>query len=204
MPQDMQNALASAKMAEANGYRKHDESVNAAGLFKNKSRDNRRTPDDQNTEVRDLRQRIQELSELVKTQKEMKSDKRSQQDLAAASSEISEMKDQIQSLMSLITYMNAQNKPQSTNDRQNTPDRNYNYQANGRQVTNDRNNFSRPCFKCNGRGHRQRQCYWNGMAHNLSTAQCQLCQQEGHTVNFCTKFDLGNRLKPGDRHGRSG
>ncbi|CAC5426215.1 unnamed protein product [Mytilus coruscus] len=91
--------LASAKMAEAYGYRKHVDSVNAAGLFKNKSHDNRRTTDDQYTEVRDLRQQIQELSELVKAQKEMKSDKRSPQTPAAASSEISEMKDQIQSLM---------------------------------------------------------------------------------------------------------
>ncbi|CAC5391982.1 unnamed protein product [Mytilus coruscus] len=89
MPQDMQNALASAKMAEAYGYRKHDDSVNAAGLFKNKSRHNSRTADDQNTEVRDLRQQIEELSELVKAQKEMKSDKSSPQAPAAASSEIS-------------------------------------------------------------------------------------------------------------------
>ncbi|CAC5370267.1 unnamed protein product [Mytilus coruscus] len=34
MPQDMQNALASAKMAEAYGYRKHDDSVNDAESFK--------------------------------------------------------------------------------------------------------------------------------------------------------------------------
>ncbi|CAC5358751.1 unnamed protein product [Mytilus coruscus] len=46
MPQDMQNALASTKMAEAYGYKRHDESVNAVGFFKNKSRDNRRTADD--------------------------------------------------------------------------------------------------------------------------------------------------------------
>ncbi|CAC5422446.1 unnamed protein product [Mytilus coruscus] len=62
---------------------------------KNKSRDNRRTADDQNTEMRDLRQQIQELSEQVKTQKEMKSDKSYPQSPTAASSEISEMKDQI-------------------------------------------------------------------------------------------------------------
>ena len=36
----MQTAIASAKMAEAYGYRKHDDSVNTAGLFKNKFHDN--------------------------------------------------------------------------------------------------------------------------------------------------------------------
>ncbi|CAC5358750.1 unnamed protein product [Mytilus coruscus] len=89
------------------------------------------------------------------------------------------MKDQIQTLTSLISVMNVQSKPIAANDRQNTPDRNYNYPANGRQVTNDRNNFSGPCFKCQGRGHRQRECYWNGMEQSSSTAKCQLCQQEG-------------------------
>ncbi|VDI53537.1 Hypothetical predicted protein [Mytilus galloprovincialis] len=204
MPQDMQNALASAKMAEAYGYRKHDESVNAAGLFKNKFHDNRRTAAGQNTEVRDLQQQIQELRELVKTQKEMKSDKSFPEATTAASSEISEMKDQIQTLTSLLSSMNVQNKPQATNNRQNTPYRNYNYPANDRQVNNDRNNFSGPCFKCQGRGHRQRECYWNGMGQSSSTAKCQLCQQEGHTANFCAQFDSGNRQNPGDRHGRPG
>ncbi|CAC5391988.1 unnamed protein product [Mytilus coruscus] len=142
-----------------------DDSVNAAGFFKNKSRDNRRTADDQNTKVRDLRQQIQELGEQVKTQKEMKSDKSSPQSPTAASSEMSEMKDQIQKLTSLISGLNVQNKPLAANDRQNTPDRNYNYPANGRQVNNDRNNFSGPCFKCQGRGHRQRECYWNVTSH---------------------------------------
>ncbi|CAC5382041.1 unnamed protein product [Mytilus coruscus] len=116
-------------------------------IVQNKSRDNRRTADDQNTEVRDLRQQIKELSEIVKVQKEIKSDKSSPQAPAAASSEISEMKDQILTLTSLLSGMNVQNKPQATSDRQHTPDGSNNYPANSRQVTNDRNNFSGPCFK---------------------------------------------------------
>ncbi|VDI79136.1 Hypothetical predicted protein [Mytilus galloprovincialis] len=134
----------------------------------------------------------------------MKSDKSFPEATTAASSEISEMKDQIQTLTSLLSSMNVQNKPQATNNRQNTPYRNYNYPANDRQVNNDRNNFSGPCFKCQGRGHRQRECYWNGMGQSSSTAKCQLCQQEGHTANFCAQFDSGNRQNPGDRHCRPG
>ncbi|VDI41407.1 beta-1,4-galactosyltransferase 1 [Mytilus galloprovincialis] len=109
MPPDMQNALASAKMTEAYGYRKHDDSVNAAGFFKNKSRDNRRTADDRNSGLSDLREQIRELSEFVNAQKEMKYDKISPdlESPAAASSEISEMKDQIQTLTSLLSGMNV-------------------------------------------------------------------------------------------------
>ena len=73
------------------------------------------------------------------------------------------------------------------------------------QDNTDHRNFVGPhCFKCNGRGHYQRECNWDGTGEFLSCAKCQLCFQEGPTANVCAKFVRGNWKNPGDRHGRPG
>jgi hypothetical protein len=48
LPQDMQTALTAAKMAEACGYRKHNDSINAIYTFKDKPRENRNTEKNEN------------------------------------------------------------------------------------------------------------------------------------------------------------
>jgi hypothetical protein len=58
LPQDMETALTAAKMAEACGYRKHENSINAICTFKDKPRENRNAEKNENDEIRKLRQQV--------------------------------------------------------------------------------------------------------------------------------------------------
>ena len=190
LPQDMETALTAAKMAEACGHRKHENSINAICTFKDKPRENRNAEKNENDEIRKLRQQVKELNELVTAKKENRSENSSSAS-ASEKSEIAELKEQVQLITAMISDMKMQSKP----DRSTKSD----------QVNTDRRNFVGPhCFKCKGRGHYQRECSWDGTGEFLSRAKCQLCFQEGHTANVCAKFVRGNRQNPGDRHGRPG
>jgi hypothetical protein len=141
LPQDMETALTAAKMAEACGYRKHEDSINAICTFKDKPRENRNTEKNENDEIRKLRQQVKELNELVTAKKENRSENSSSAS-ASEKSEIAELKEQVQLITTMISDMKMQSKP----DRSTKSD----------QVNTDRRNFVGPhCFKCKGRGHYQ-------------------------------------------------
>jgi hypothetical protein len=48
-------------MAEACGYRKHNDSINAIYTFKDKPRENKNTEKNENDEIRKLRQQVKEV-----------------------------------------------------------------------------------------------------------------------------------------------
>lgn len=192
LPKDMQTALTSAKMAEACGYRTHEDSVNAIGTFQGKTRDNRNTGEYKTDEISNLRQQVKDLSQLVTStsKKENRSDNSSSASVSDKS-DIAELKEQVKMITATISGMQVKNKP----DRP----------APSEQANPYRGNFvGLHCFKCKGRGHYQRECKWVGTGEPWSRAKCQLCSQEGHIANACSSFVQGNGRNPEDKHGRPG
>ncbi len=130
MPQDMQTALASAKMGEAYGYRIHDESVNAVGMFRPKPKPRDTTADQNISESQDLRKQVADLKQLLASGKVDNLENYTPPTASASpKSEISELKDQIQTLTSMVFNMSVQNKPRS-------------YQNTGQNSRRPRHDFS--------------------------------------------------------------
>ena len=191
-PVDIQKALTAAKMAEAYGYRQHTDSVNAvkptnannlqmsaSAKTENKSQD---------PAIKDLQQQVSVLSDLVQAKLS---------DSAQASdsrSEVRELREQINALTSLLSKVNVNNdkKPEFR-----PHDRNPTFSRQNRFETAE-------CRKCNGLGHFQRVCNWNGNSDSQPRATCQICEQKGHTAPSCLKIGTGNSRTPGDRHSQPG
>lgn len=219
MPKDMQTALASAKMAEAYGYRTHDDSVNAAGMFRPKRRD---TTYDQNTEIQDLKKQVSELQQLLSEQRSNNSESHPTPNAPVSpKSEVAELKGQVQALTAMVSNMRVQNKPRQSHpnsgpsprtrgprhDFSDSSGMTYNMPSqNDTPSSNVRPGPNVQCFRCNGRRHYQRDCNWNGMEQSNPNDTCQLCMQQGHTANLCLTLSnmSGNMGNPGDGHGRSG
>jgi hypothetical protein len=49
------------------------------------------------------------------------------------------------------------------------------------------------CYKCQGRGHFQITCNWNGFDKADGQIQCQLCDQNGHNAKCCIKNPSAKR-----------
>lgn len=56
------------------------------------------------------------------------------------------------------------------------------------------------CFKCQGRGHLQKSCNWNGQGVLSPDVKCQLCSQYGHVALFCKTLSLNFQAPGTTRH----
>lgn len=200
-PRDIQSALTSAKIAEASGYRKYPDSVNAlrnirdTDLFRDGTCSPKAMPPFDNSQSGEslvsLQQKVETLTDMVK-QTQGVSPKQN-----CSKSDIDELKQKIQSLEKLVRDMSLH---KGSTDLPKTEFK-----------SNDAN--SRPryrpktCNKCHGHDHFQRVCNWDGKEQSQPDKQCQLCQQYGHIAVRCTSLNKpyqGNTQTPGDGHSRPG
>ena len=191
-PQALQSALTSAKMAEACGYRKHNDSINAiTAKPKHKQFDDKPSNHAQNPEIVDLKEQIRRLNDLVAVKQSERATVPQQQ--TSEKSEIAGLKDQIKSLTELVTNLHL------------TPNRDRRSNPPGNFVR--KGNWQGECYKCKGQGHVQRDCNWNGNGTTPQKVKCQLCGQSGHAANNCATLaatQSGNKNIPEDGHGRPG
>lgn len=170
----MQSALSSAKIADVCWYRKHDESINAIGVYGPKSN---RSGTCQ-SEIQDLKCQVQTFTELVSGNKSGSSDL---SNVSHTKSDVSEHREEVQMLTSLISWTNTKATPQSVH------------------VTSPRIGRDH-CYKCKGRGHQKVDCNWNGDSDSFPSAKCQLCMENGHTANKCKQLASENQPSPKNGH----
>ena len=196
-PVDAHHALTSAKMAEACGYRQHGDSINAL------KHENKHAPrqlpgksniidSNQSEVIRDLQNQVAILTDLVqgKHKEHVQSE--------PSHSDVHDIRDQIGQLSGLITSMAVREVPHKEPQRPENTSTNY---------ANTSRFDSAECRRCKGLGHFQRVCNWNGYGQFQPSNQCQLCNQNGHIAQSCTKLEFyaqGNRTNPGVGHNRPG
>ncbi|CAG2203424.1 unnamed protein product [Mytilus edulis] len=196
-PVDAHHALTSAKMAEACGYRQHGDSINAL------KHENKHAPrqlpgksniidSNQSEVIRDLQNQVAILTDLVqgKHKEHVQSE--------PSHSDVHDIRDQIGQLSGLITSMAVREVPHKEPKRPENTSTNY---------ANTSRFDSAECRRCKGLGHFQRVCNWNGYGQFQPSNQCQLCNQNGHIAQSCTKLEFyaqGNRTNPGVGHNRPG
>lgn len=196
-PVDAHHALTSAKMAEACGYRQHGDSINAL------KHENKHAPrqlpgksniidSNQSEVIRDLQNQVAILTDLVqgKHKEHVQSE--------PSHSDVHDIRDQIGQLSGLITSMAVREIPNKEPKRPENTSTNY---------ANTSRFDSAECRRCKGLGHFQRVCNWNGYGQFQPSNQCQLCNQNGHIAQSCTKLEFyaqGNRTNPGVGHNRPG
>ncbi|VDI47203.1 Hypothetical predicted protein [Mytilus galloprovincialis] len=196
-PVDAHHALTSAKMAEACGYRQHGDSINAL------KHENKHAPrqlpgksniidSNQSEVIRDLQNQVAILTDLVqgKHKEHVQSE--------PSHSDVHDIRDQIGQLSGLITSMAVREVPNKEPKRPENTSTNY---------ANTSRFDSAECRRCKGLGHFQRVCNWNGYGQFQPSNQCQLCNQNGHIAQSCTKLEFyaqGNRTNPGVGHNRPG
>ena len=207
-PTDIHQALTSAKMAEACGYREHPDSLNAV-LQCEKGPKNQtpakaeKTPS--NPEVDQLREQMKQLNEKLDRLSPRKPSR----------------------------YMRGRGRPNFQNPRyqnqQNTqytsqgtpqpsfPNPRYQNQQNlqfpsqrtppqAQEPPTNQNLRKRPiqCFSCRGYNHIQRDCNWTGEENTNCDSVCQICAQHGHGALSCKTLYSGNFKRPMDSgHGQS-
>ncbi|VDI25719.1 Hypothetical predicted protein [Mytilus galloprovincialis] len=196
-PVDAHHALTSAKMAEACGYRQHGDSINAL------KHENKHAPrqlpgksniidSNQSEVIRDLQNQVAILTDLVqgKHKEHVQSE--------PSHSDVHDIRDQIGQLSGLITSMAVREVP-------NKEPKDLKIQARIMQIrlVLTQLNVGDAKVSVIFKG----LCNWNGYGQFQPSNQCQLCNQNGHIAQSCTKLEFyaqGNRTNPGVGHNRPG
>ncbi|VDI68151.1 Hypothetical predicted protein [Mytilus galloprovincialis] len=150
------------------------------------------TDSNQSEVIRDLQNQVAILTDLVqgKRKEHVQSE--------PSRSDVHDIRDQNRQLSGLITSMAVRKYPTKNH-------KDLKIQARIMQIRLVLTQLN--VGRCKGLGHFQRVCNWNGYGQFQPSDQCQLCNQNGHIAQSCTKTGVlctGNRTNPGVGHNRPG